>query len=86
MINTSEDCIRFKEDLNCVSLWLDKWQLKLNASNCDFKKTFSPYKFDYNIKGNYLSWKPLIGYLGVYINCKLDWSDHCKITVAKETS
>ena len=44
----------------------------------------SPPKFDYNIKGiSTLSWKPLIGYLGVYINCR---SDHCKITAAKAIS
>ena len=89
MINTSEDWIRLQEDLNRVSSWADKWQLELNASKCEallILRKRSPPKFDYNIKGNSLSWKPLIGYLGAYINCKLDWSDHCKITAAKATS
>ena len=61
MINTSEDWIRLQEDLNCVSSWADKRQLELNASKCEallISRKRSPPKFDYNIKGNSLSWKP----------------------------
>ena len=87
MINTSEDCIKLQDNLSSFSSWTDKWQLKLNASICEAllvsRKHFPP-KFDYNVKGISQSWKPLIGYLEVY--CKLDWSDHCKITAAKATS
>ena len=88
MINTSEDCIKLQEDLNCLSSWADKWQLKLNASKCEgllISRKCCPTKFDYNIRGTSLSWKPLVRYLGVYINSKLDWTDHCKITAAKAT-
>ena len=81
MIKTFEDWIRLQE--LCLS---DKWQLKLNASKCEallISRKRSPPKFDYNIKRISPSWKPLIGYLGVYINYK---SDHCKMTAAKATS
>lgn len=35
-INTSDGC----NQLNHISSWVDRWQLKLNANKCvDFKKT-----------------------------------------------
>ena len=49
MINTFEDWIRLQEDLNCVSSWADKWQLKLNASKCEallISRKCSPPKFE----------------------------------------
>ena len=87
-ISASDDCIQLQEDLNCISSWADRWQLKLNASKCEallISRKRSPPTFDYNLKGISLSWKPLVHYLGIYINCKLGWSDHCKIIAAKAT-
>ena len=39
----------------------------------------------YTISGGAISWKSLVRYLGVYINSKLTWSDHCKLTASKAT-
>ena len=62
--------------------------MKLNASKYEallISRKHSPPTFDYNLKRISLSWKPLVHYLGIYINCKLDWSDHCKVIAPKAT-
>ena len=85
-IDTIEDCSRLQEDLNRISSWADKWQLKLNANKCEallISRKRSTPKFDYHIIP--LFWKPLVRYLGIHINGKLDWTDHCKVITAKAT-
>ena len=82
------DCSCLQEDLNHISSWADKWQLKLNANKCEallISRKHSTPKFDYHNKGIPLFWKPLVRYLGIHINCKPDWTDHCKVITAKAT-
>ena len=45
----------------------------------------SPPQFTYTVNDGTISWKPLVKYLEIYINSKLTWSDHYKLTPSKAT-
>ena len=45
-------------------------------------KRFPPQSV-YTIGCEPISWKYLVRYLGVCINSKLTWSDHCRVTVSR---
>ena len=58
----------------------------LNPAKCEALNTshkLSPPQFTYTANGGTISWKPLVKYFGIYINSKLTWSDHCKLTASK---
>ena len=59
----------------------------LNAAKCEalnISNKRSPPNFTYAISSGAFSWKSLLQYLGVHINSKLTWSDHCKLTASKD--
>ena len=41
--------------------------------------------YDYSINGGVIQWKPFVLYLGIHVNSKLTWSDHCRIIASKAT-
>ena len=60
--------------------------MRLNPAKCEalsISNKCSPLQFIYTIGGGSISWKFLVRYLGIYINSKLTWSDHCKLTASK---
>ena len=66
--------------------WTATWQVRLNSAKCEalnLSNKRSPPQFTYTIGGGPILWKSLVRYLGVYINSKLTWSDHCKVTASK---
>ena len=66
-----------------------RWQLSLNPQKCEAinitnKKT--PVSFTYLIGLQPINWVTKIKYLGVVINFKLNWSDHCQKVVQKASA
>ena len=55
----------------------------LNPAKCEalnISHKLSPPQSTYTVNGGTISWKPLDKDLGIYINSKLTWSGHCKLT------
>ena len=72
---------------DAISRWCHLWQMKLHPLKCEvlcISNKRSPPKFDYKIKV-LLKWRSSVKYLGVHINSKLSWNDHCSANTAKAT-
>ena len=86
VVSNASDCQLLQEDLTRVFDWTVAWQVRLNPAKCEAlnlsNKCFPP-QFVYAIGGEPISWKSLVRYLGVYINSKLTWSDHCKVAASR---
>ena len=62
--------------------------MRLNPGKCEalnITNKRAPIQFDHTINGGVIQWKPFVRYLGIYVNSKLTWSDHCKIIALKAT-
>ena len=62
--------------------------MRLNPGKCEalnITNKRAPIQFDYTVNGGVIQWKPFVRYLGVYVNSKLTWSDHCKKVASKAT-
>lgn len=87
-VSTTEDCIQLQNDLDSVSSWCNRWQMRLNSQKCELlciSNKRVPPKFDYVISGSQLNWRTSIRYLGVHISSTLSWNDHCSAIAAKAT-
>jgi len=65
-----------------------KWHPKLNPRKCkavSISNKRSPITFEYTIGSHKVSWSKKVKYLGVIINSKLKWNDHCQYVVSKAT-
>ena len=85
-VSNVSDCQLLQEDLARVYDWTATWQVRLNPAKCEalnLSNKRSPLQFTYTIGSGPILWKSLVRYLGVYINSKLTWSDHCKVTASK---
>ena len=85
-VSNVSDCQLLQEDLARVYDWTATWQVRLNPAKCEalnLSNKRSPLQFTYTIGGGPILWRSLVRYLGVYINSKLTWSDHCKVTASK---
>ena len=82
-----EDCLSLQADLDAMFRWCHLWQMKLHSSKCKVLCIFNKHslpKFDYKIKHDVLlKCCSSVNYLGVYINSKLSWNDHCSANTAK---
>ena len=75
-----------QEDLVLVFDWTVTWEVRLNPAKCEalnLSNKRSPLQFTCTIGGGSILWKSLVWYLGVYINSKLTWSDHYKVTASR---
>ena len=83
VVSNASDCQFLQENLTRVFDWTVAWQVRLNPAKCQAlnlsNKRFPP-QFVYAIGGKPISWKSLVRYLGVHINSRLTWSDHCRVT------
>ena len=82
------DCHALQEDLSRIFCWTVAWQVRLNPGKCEalnITNKRAPIQFDYTVNGGVIQWKPFVRYLGVYVNSKLTWSDHCKKIASKAT-
>ena len=78
-VHTSNDCKAFQHDLDLVSTWCSKWQMRLNPSKCELlciSNKRSPVQPAYYINNHYLQWVSSVKYLGVMVDSKLSWNDH----------
>ena len=86
-MSCSDDYFKLQDDLSCVYQWSLKWQLKLNPKKCEaiISNKCSPINFEHCIGSCPLLWSQKVKYLGVVINSKLKWNDHCQYVVSKAT-
>ena len=87
-VSCYDDCSKLQNDLSCVYQWSLKWQLTLNPKKCEainISNKRSPINFDYYIGSCPVSWSQKVKYLGVIINSRLKWNDHCQYVVSKAT-
>ena len=57
-VSAPEDCGRLQCDLDSVSSWCNRWQMKLNPLKCELlciSNKRSPPKYDYMINGFHLN-------------------------------
>ena len=88
VVASASDCQLLQDDLSCWYDWTVAWQVHLNPAKCEalnISHKLSPPQFTYTMNSGAISWKPLVKYLGIYINSKLTWSDHCKLTASQAT-
>ena len=87
-INSVSDCSLLQRDLACIIEWSQRWQLRLNPEKCValcLSNKRVPPSYDYSIDSHSISWKASVRYLGIVINSKLTWTDHCK-SITKKAS
>ena len=78
-VHSGDDCKAFQHDLNLVSTWCSKWQMRLNVSKCELlciSNQRSPVRPAYYINNCHLQWASSVKYLGVVVDSKLSWNDH----------
>ena len=88
VVADASDCHVLQEDLARIFDWTVAWQVQLNPGKCEalnISNKRGPIQFDYSINGGVIQWKPFVRYLGIYVNSKLTWSDHCKTIAFKAT-
>ena len=88
VVTSVSDCHVLQEDLSSIFCWTAAWQVRLNPGKCEalnITNKRAPIQFDYTINGGVIQWKPFVRYLGIYVNSKLTWSDHCKKIASKAT-
>ena len=86
IIATEEDTIQLQHDLNQLSTWATKWQLRFNVAKCTimrFTRSLSPVVFNYNLNDHSLSTSAQHPYLGILLDNKLSWSSHTKHIITK---
>ena len=85
-ITTSEYCIQLHQDLNGISSWADRWQLRLNATKCEallISRKHSPVCLTIVLRA--FPYRGNLWFNLLFGSLYLDWSDHYKITAAKAT-
>ena len=87
-VKSERDCVLIQQDLDRVFNWSMKWQLRLNSIKCNAleitnkRSRLSSY-VDYRINGVPIQWSAVVKYLGILLNYKLNWSDHCNYVASK---
>ena len=80
-VSSVDDCLQLQEDLSCIYKWAVQWQLTLNPCKCEaisITNKRSPISFTYRIGQQPISRTSKVKYLGILIQSKLHWSDHCR--------
>ena len=79
-------------DLSKVVQWARTWLLRLNPDKCEsivLSNMRTPPVPLYYLDTKLISSKPVVRYLGVFVDCHLNWNenwnDHCKYIAAKAT-
>ena len=88
-VDSPNDCRVFQHDLNLVSTWCAKWQMRLNPSKCDIlciSNKRSQIQPTYYINNYHLQWASSIKHLGVVADSKLSWNDHVSYVSYKATN
>ena len=75
-------------DLSNIVQWVKTWLLRLNPDKCEsivLSNKRSPPVPHYYLDTKLISCKPVVRYLGVFVDCHLNWNDHCRYVAAKAT-
>ena len=78
--------MQLQYDLNQLSTWALKWQLRFNVAKCiimRFTRSLSPLMFSYNLNNHSLSTSTQHSYLGILLDNKLSWSSHINYITTK---
>ena len=87
-VKSERDCVLIQQDLDGLFNWSMKWQLRLNSIKCNAleitnkRSRLSSY-VDYRINGVPIQLSAVVKYLGILLNYKLNWSDHCNYVASK---
>ena len=86
-ISAINDCLDLQRDLNSLSEWCSKWQMKFNLSKCSFinfsLKRSRNISFDYFLNNSILKQVSHIRDLGVHFTSSLSFSFHVCTVVSK---
>jgi len=86
VINSVEDCVRLKRDLNELFRWAKIWKMSFNVTKCHFVHFTNKrhvIKHTYHINKHELKESDVMKYLEVIIDNKLTWSTHTDYTISK---
>ena len=73
-VSKQTECEMLQKNLNTLHLWIQKWQLSLNASKCKAMRFTNKRKINhymYHLNNTPLEWYESYKYLGVILNNKL---------------
>ena len=85
-ISSSSDAALLQVDLSSIAQWAKKWLLNLNPLKCDstvISNKRSPPLPPYHLDSSAISHHPVVRYLGVLVDSKLNCNEHCKCVSAK---
>ena len=87
-ISSPDDVKLLQFDLSSIAQWAKKWLLRLNPIKCDsivISNKRSPILPSYHLDSSVILHHPVIRYLGIIVDTKLKWNEHCKYVSAKAT-
>ena len=71
-IKSIDDFLQLQQDINILSEWAKKWQLKFNISKCNWLHLEQPHRFgEYTIYGTTITSCNVVKDLGVQIDSQL---------------
>ena len=82
------DAVLLQLDLSKVVQWAKKWLLRLNPDKCEsivLSNKRSPPVPNYYLDAKLISSKPVVRYLGIFVDRHLNWNEHCKYVAARAT-
>ena len=85
-ISSSSDAALLQVDLSSIAQWAKKWLLHLNPLKYDsivISNKHSPPLLSYHLDSSAISHHPVVRYLGVLVDSKLNWNEYCKYVSAK---
>ncbi len=83
-----DDCSFLQSNLDSFMQWCSRWQMSLQPHKCEalcITNKRLPIHFTYQCSNYSLKWSESVRYLGVVINSRLTWSDHCKSVCSRAT-
>ena len=78
-----EHCGFLQHNLDSFLQWCSHWQMSLQPCKCEAFCIINAIYFTYQCSNYPLKWSKSVRYLGVVINSRLTWSDHCKAVCSK---
>ncbi len=80
-INNIEDCKKFQDDIDKLTAWAKKWQMRFQPSKCNIMQLHRKRNiidYDYKLGDTVLEKVDSIKYLGVTITKDLSWNNHIR--------
>ena len=88
VVKTVHDSCKLQCDLNSISDWAQRWQMKFNVKKCKLVRCYcikSPIIRDYTLYGQSLESKTEHLYLGVILHHASSWNSHVNKATGKAT-